>query len=77
VGLGFWRAKISEVYKADGGTPDPWDKLDRSKQQWILDENLEQIMVARQSKKAKIEPFFFPSRPLSQEVRINRMQREP
>jgi hypothetical protein len=65
--------KASEVYKTNGETPQQWDKLDRTKRLLILDENLEQRMVADRSKKVKIGPFFFPPRPLDQEVRINQI----
>lgn len=64
--------KSSEVYRSDGAPPLPWDKLDRTKHPLILDVNLEQKMVADQSRRAKIGPFFFPPAPDNQEVRMNR-----
>jgi len=63
--------KASEVYRAGGEKPLPWDQLDRTKHLLILDRNLEQEMVAAQSKRSKIGPFFFPPRPQDQEVRMN------
>jgi hypothetical protein len=66
----------SEVYRAGGVPPLPWDKLDRSQQKLILDENLEQEMVARESQRTKIAPFFFPTKPLDQEVRMNKVALE-
>lgn len=59
----------SEVYKADGSKPLPWDKLPRSTRTLQLDRSLERLLVLSNS--SRIAPRFDIQSPDNQEVRSN------
>ena len=59
----------SEVYKADGAKPEPWDKLPRSTRTLTLDVNLERENVLRRT--TRLSPRFDIQSPDNQEVRAN------